>query len=86
MKRLNEIPKMVCTTPKGAFYVFPDIKNFGMSSDKFSDFLLKKAKVVAVPGTEFGKYGEGHMRLSYATAYGKIVKALNRIEKTVRKL
>ena len=86
VKRLNEIPKMVCTTPKGAFYVFPDIKNFGMSSDKFSDFLLKKAKVVAVPGTEFGKYGEGHMRLSYATAYGKIVKALNRIEKTVRKL
>jgi len=49
-------------------------------------FLLKKAKVLTVPGTEFGKYGEGYIRLSYATAYEKVEEALNRIEKVIRKL
>ena len=86
VKRLNEIPKIVCTTPKGAFYVFPYIKNFRMSSNKFSDFLLKKSKVVTVPGNEFGEYGEGYIRLSYATAYEKIVQALHQIENGLRKL
>lgn len=86
VKRLNEIPKISCTTPKGAFYAFPNIKNFKMSSYKFVDFLLKKAKVIAVSGNEFGKYGEGYIRLSYATSYQKIVEALNRIEKSLRKI
>lgn len=86
VKRLNEIPRMSCTVPKGAFYAFPNIKNYKMSSDKFSDFLLKKAKVVGIPGTEFGKYGEGYIRFSYATAYKRLVEALNRIENSLRKL
>lgn len=86
VKGLNEIPKMNCVTPKGAFYAFPNIKNFRMSSDKFSDFLLNKSKVVTVPGSEFGKYGEGYIRLSYATAYEKIIQALHRIETSLRKL
>ncbi|MBI1979075.1 MAG: pyridoxal phosphate-dependent aminotransferase [Candidatus Aenigmarchaeota archaeon] len=86
VKRLNEIPRMSCTVPKGAFYAFPNIKNYKMSSDKFSDFLLKKAKVVGIPGTEFGKYGEGYIRFSYVTAYKRLVEALNRIENSLRKL
>lgn len=86
VKRLNDIPKISCTTPKGAFYAFPNIKDFRMSSVKFADFLLEKAKVVAVPGSEFGKYGEGYIRLSYATSYKKIAQALNRIESALRKL
>lgn len=86
VKRLNEIPRMSCITPKGAFYTFPNIKNFKMSSVKVVDFLLKKAKVVAIPGSEFGKYGEGYIRLSYATAYEKILQALDRIERGLRKL
>ncbi|MBI2545440.1 MAG: pyridoxal phosphate-dependent aminotransferase [Candidatus Aenigmarchaeota archaeon] len=84
--RLNEIPGFSCTTPKGAFYTFPNIKEFKISSDKLSDLLLKKSKVMTIPGTEFGKYGEGYLRLSYATAYKKIETALNRIEGYVTKL
>jgi len=57
-----------------------------MKSTEVVQFFLKKAKVLTVPGTEFGKYGEGYIRMSYATAYEKIEEALNRIEKVVRKL
>ena len=84
VKRLNEIPKFSCVTPKGAFYAFPNIKDFKMSSDKLAKFLLKKAKVVTVPGSEFGKYGEGYLRLSYAEKYEKIEQALNKIERVVK--
>ncbi len=86
IKRLNEIPGITCVKPKGAFYAFPNIKSFKISSLKFADFLLNKGKVVTIPGSEFGKYGDGYIRLSYATAYEKIVDALNRIEKSLRKL
>jgi len=86
IKRLKEISGMTCLNPEGAFYAFPNIKSFGMSSVKFANLLLKKAKVLTVPGTEFGKYGEGYLRLSYATSYEKIKKALNRIENVIRKL
>ncbi len=86
VKRLNEIQGMNCALPEGAFYTFPNIENYKMSSSKFAEFLLKKAKVVGVPGSEFGKFGEGYIRFSYATSYRKIESALNRIEKAVRKL
>lgn len=86
VEKINEISNLSCVTPKGAFYVFPNIKKLKMSSLKFSELLLKKSKVVAIPGTEFGKYGEGYVRLSYATAYNKIETALDRIEKVVSKL
>lgn len=84
-KRVKEIG-FGCTKPEGAFYIFPSIKNFGMGSVNFSKFLLEKAKVLVVPGTEFGKYGEGFVRMSYAASYGKIQEAMDRIEKAVRKL
>lgn len=86
VKRLNEIPKISCIMPKGAFYAFPNIKNFKIPSNKFSDFLLKKGKVIVIPGTEFGRYGEGYVRMSYATVYEKIEQALDRIENSLRKL
>lgn len=86
VKRLNKIHGISCTNPKGAFYAFPNIRSFKMSSGKLADFLLKKAKVVTIPGTEFGKYGEGYLRLSYATAYEKIEQALDRIENSLTKL
>jgi len=84
MKRLNGISAFKTLEPRGAFYVFPNIEQFGMSSVKFSEFLLKKAKVLVVPGNEFGKYGEGFVRISYATAYEKIEEAMDRIEKLFR--
>ncbi len=86
IKRFKEIPKISCLKPEGAFYAFPNIKPLKMKSTEVVNFFLKKAKVLTVPGTEFGRYGEGHIRLSYATAYEKIEEALNRIEKVIRKL
>jgi len=84
IKRLNEIPKMCCPKPEGAFYAFPNITQLKMNSSQVAHLFLKKAKVLVVPGTEFGKCGEGYVRLSYATAYEKIEEALDRIEKVVK--
>jgi aminotransferase len=86
VRKLNQITGFHCLKPEGAFYVFPNISDFKMKSVKFATFLLEKAKVVVIPGTEFGKYGEGYLRLSYATSYEKIEEALDRIEKAVKKL
>lgn len=86
IKRLNEISGFSCVEPKGAFYAFPNIKEFGMKSLAFSRWLLKKAKVAVVPGTEFGRCGEGYIRCSYATSYEKIERAMERIESALKKL
>jgi aminotransferase len=83
VERLNEIG-LNCTKPKGAFYAFPNISSSGMNSEQFTDFLLKKAKVIVIPGNEFGECGEGYVRMSYATAYEKIVEAMDRIEKVIK--
>jgi len=85
-KRLNEIDGFKCVLPKGAFYAFPNIKGFKVSSEKFAEFILKEAKVAVVPGSVFGSYGEGYIRISYATAYEPLEAALNRIERAVKKL
>ena len=84
VKRVNEIDGFSCVKPEGAFYVFPNIKDFGLSSYEFAEKLLKEARVAVVPGTEFGRNGEGFVRLSYATAYEKIEEAMDRIEKWAR--
>ncbi len=82
--RLNEIVGFSCRLPKGAFYTFPSVKEFGESSEGLSAFLVNKGKVVTVPGSAFGKYGEGYLRFSYATAYDEIEEALDRIEKVTK--
>jgi aminotransferase len=82
--RLDEIEGFRCGLPKGAFYMFPSIQEFEMPSKTFADFLLSRAKVVTVPGSSFGEFGEGYLRFSYATAYDKIEEALGRIEKAVK--
>jgi aminotransferase len=85
-KRLNEIDGFNCALPKGAFYVFPNIREFTLSSEKFAEFLAENAGVATVPGSAFGSHGEGYMRISYAAAYEQLEKALNRIEVAVRAL
>jgi aminotransferase len=85
-RRLNEIEGFSCTLPKGAFYIFPNIKSFKMSSEEFAQLLLKEAYVATVPGSSFGSYGEGYIRISYAAAYDQLEEALNRVEKAVKKL
>jgi aminotransferase len=84
-KRLEEIEGFSCKLPKGAFYLFANVKKFGVSSEDLAAFLLREGKVVTVPGSAFGRYGEGYLRFSYATAYDKIVEALDRIERAVKK-
>ncbi len=82
--RLNEMG-MPCFEPKGAFYVFPCIKDFGMTSDEFASTLLQEEKVAVVPGTAFGDCGEGFLRISYAYSIENLKVALDRIENFVRR-
>ena len=69
-----------CFEPKGAFYIFPNITSTGYTSEEFAEELLKAEHVALIPGSAFGKCGEGHVRCSYATSIDKISEALNRIE------
>ena len=77
---------MDCFTPYGAFYVFPSIQKFRMSSDDFAEKLLREKKVAVVPGTAFGDCGEGFIRISYAYSLESLKAALDRIEEFVREL
>lgn len=72
-----------CFEPYGAFYVFPCIKNLGMTSDEFANKLLQEEKVAVVPGTAFGDCGEGYLRISYAYSIESLKIALERIERFV---
>ena len=75
-----------CYEPQGAFYVFPSIKRFGMSSDEFALKLLEEEKVAVVPGTAFGDCGEGYLRISYAYSLQDLKRALERLERFVKRL
>jgi aspartate/methionine/tyrosine aminotransferase len=83
---LNRLPGVTCRTPQGAFYVFPNIRGVGKSSDWLADYLLEKAGVAVLPGTSFGKYGEGYLRLCFANSLENIELALERMETAIRKL
>ncbi len=75
-----------CFEPFGAFYAFPCIKEFGMSSDEFATRMLQEEKVVVVPGTAFGDCGEGFLRISYAYSLEKLKVALDRMEGFITKI
>ena len=75
-----------CFEPFGAFYVFPCIKKFGLSSEEFAERLLREEKVAVVPGNAFGDSGEGFIRISYAYSIENLKLALERIERFVKKL
>jgi aspartate/methionine/tyrosine aminotransferase len=86
VERLNRIKGVACRRPKGAFYVFPNITGTGMRSKELSDYLLNEAGVAVLPGTSFGKYGEGYLRISFANSVENIEEALNRMERVLNKL
>ncbi|MEM3641546.1 MAG: aminotransferase class I/II-fold pyridoxal phosphate-dependent enzyme, partial [Candidatus Bathyarchaeia archaeon] len=86
IKELNNMPGITCLKPEGAFYAFPNIKKTGMSSTEIAMYLLKKAKVITVPGTAFGDYGEGYVRISYSTSKEKIREAMKRMKAALEKL
>ncbi|GFN31696.1 aminotransferase class I/II-fold pyridoxal phosphate-dependent enzyme [Paenibacillus xylaniclasticus] len=75
-----------CHVPYGSFYAFPSIKHTGLTSEQFAERLLKEGKVVTVPGSVFGRGGEGYIRCSYATSVEQIEEALIRIERFVHTL
>lgn len=75
-----------CFEPEGAFYIFPSIKKFGMTSEQFATQLLKEEKVAIVPGSAFGKCGEGYLRVSYAYSIEELKEALGRLERFIKRL
>ena len=75
-----------CFEARGAFYVFPSVRKFGMTSEEFATRLLEEQKVAVVPGSAFGKSGEGYIRISYAYSLDSLKKALERVERFVTAL
>lgn len=83
VRRFREMG-LPCHSPQATFYAFPDITSTGLDSMEFSKRLLDEQRVAMVPGTAFGRYGEGFVRCSFATGYDQLVEACNRIETFVR--
>ena len=83
MKAFKEMG-LPCFEPFGAFYIFPCIKKFGMTSEEFATRLLQEVKIAVVPGTAFGDCGEGFLRISYAYSIEDLKEALGRIERFIK--
>merc|ERR1712190_47582 len=78
---LNSMPGVTCETPQGAFYAFPDVSQIGLPAQQMSDMILREAGVATLPGTDFGKTGEGHIRISYVTDMATLEKGMMRLKK-----
>lgn len=83
---LNAITGVSCRTPQGAFYVFPNISALGKTSDELASYILEEAGVALLPGTSFGDYGEGYLRLCFANSLENIELAVERIAAALAKL
>ena len=83
---INSIPELTCVAPGGAFYVFVNIKKTGMTSETFCEYMLEDSGVAMLPGTSFGQFGEGFIRICYAVGQNEIKDALERIKKSISKL
>jgi aspartate/methionine/tyrosine aminotransferase len=82
---LRSLPGVACPLPEGAFYAFPDIRGTGLTSQEMERRALEEAGVALLAGTAFGQYGEGCVRLSYATSRENIVRGLERLEALLRR-
>lgn len=85
LQRFKEM-ELKCFEPYGAFYIFPSIREFGLSADEFATRFLKEEKVAVVPGTAFGACGEGFLRISYAYSLENLKTALDRLEDFIQRL
>lgn len=85
VEELNKLPGIKCLKPKGAFYVFPNIKGTGLTSQEFADLMLKEAGVALCPGHYFGASGEGYVRLCYANSVSNIKDSIQKMEEVLRK-
>ena len=86
MDSLNSISGINCRKPAGAFYAFPNVKQLPISSNKLADYLLAAAGVALLPGTAYGKFGDGYLRLSYANSIENIREGISRIETAIAQL
>ena len=86
LKKLLAIPGVVCEQPEGAFYAFPDISAFGLTSQEFCEQLLERQKVVCIPGSAFGACGEGHIRVAYTCEEGMLQAAVERLHQFCREV
>ena len=86
VKELNRIDGVKCLMPDGSMFAFPNIKEFGMSSFEFMKYLLEKARVWVHPGTLFGPYGEGYLRVSFSRSQEVLTEALERIKAALENL
>jgi aspartate/methionine/tyrosine aminotransferase len=76
---LNRLPGVSCATPKGAFYAFPNVKRTGWQAKPLASALLEDVGVATIGGPDFGVYGEGYLRISYANSTENILRALDRM-------
>ena len=83
---LNQIRGIKCQKPKGAFYAFPNIQAFGKTSQEIADLVLDQAGVALLPGSSFGKYGEGYLRISYANSIDNLQSGLEKIKSVLETL
>ena len=80
LRELGKLEALSYSVPRGAFYVFPDFSRYERSDEKLALDILKQARVVTVPGSGFGKVGEGHLRISYSADYGLVEEGMKRIK------
>jgi aspartate/methionine/tyrosine aminotransferase len=84
--RLNRIPGVRCNTPKGCYFTFPDVRGLGMPTFQLAEHLLRRGRVAVAPGFEFGRLGEGHIRLSFCFSIEQITEGMNRLERALGEL
>ena len=83
---INAIDGLSCNCPKGAFYCFMNIKQLGISDEEASDYYLNEAGVAMIPGSAFGEYGNGYLRIAFSNSYENIEKAMSKIKEATEKL
>lgn len=83
MKRLTDIPGVLCPVPQATPFLFPDVSSFGKTGEKMTQYLQEEARVIVQNGAHFGPHGEGHIRINFATSFSVLKEAFNRIEKAL---
>ncbi len=83
---LKEMPGIHVVKPKGAFYIFPNIKVFGKTPEEMTQYLLEEARISVVPGTTLGEFGKDFIRISYANSYQNLRMAMEKMERALRKI
>ena len=86
VQRLNRIPGIRCNTPRGCYFVFPDIRGTGLTSLEFCEQVLREGRVSVTPGFEFGRHGEGHVRVSFCFSQAQIEAGMDRLEQAMARL